>query len=135
MPMLFLEAPAGIRRDAKTTMMKEVTAALDEAFHVPDVRIFLREYPAENVGQDGRIQSELMRPVAILETPPLASLGAKRKMVERIHGALAEAYRGIANTSEIMVFINHYPLENVGWAGRLQSDNPEIVEAVKQLNE
>jgi len=27
-----------------------------------------------------------------------------------------------------------YPLENAFWGGRLQSDNPEIVEAMKLLN-
>jgi hypothetical protein len=30
--------------------------------------------------------------------------------------------------------MNHYPLENAGWAGRLQSDNRQIVEAVAALN-
>jgi hypothetical protein len=30
--------------------------------------------------------------------------------------------------------MNHYPLENAGWAGRLQSDNPELVEGMQQLN-
>jgi hypothetical protein len=31
--------------------------------------------------------------------------------------------------------MNHYPLENAGWAGRLQPDNPQIVRAVAALNE
>jgi hypothetical protein len=30
--------------------------------------------------------------------------------------------------------MNHYPLERAGWAGRLQSDNPQIVEAMQKLN-
>jgi hypothetical protein len=30
--------------------------------------------------------------------------------------------------------MNHYPLENAGWAGRLQADNPEMVQAMKELN-
>jgi hypothetical protein len=29
-----------------------------------------------------------------------------------------------------MIFVNEYPLENAGWAGRLQSDNPEAVQAL-----
>jgi hypothetical protein len=33
-----------------------------------------------------------------------------------------------------MVFINEYPLEDVGWTGRLQADIPEVVNAVKTLN-
>ena len=47
---------------------------------------------------------------------------------------MKEAYEGIANTSEILILHNEYPLENAGWAGRLQSENPGVVEAIKKLN-
>ena len=49
----FLEAPPGIHVDAKTKLVKEVCAALDEVCRVPDTLIFLREWPLENVSQDG----------------------------------------------------------------------------------
>ncbi|MDT5119200.1 MAG: hypothetical protein QOE30_4939 [Mycobacterium sp.] len=39
-----------------------------------------------------------------------------------------------ANTAETLILMNHYPLENAGFAGRLQSDDPQLVEAMKQLN-
>jgi hypothetical protein len=42
MPVCLIEAPTGIRRDAKKRLMEKTTAALNEA--IPDVRIFLREY-------------------------------------------------------------------------------------------
>jgi phenylpyruvate tautomerase PptA (4-oxalocrotonate tautomerase family) len=58
MPVLFIEAPPGIRPEAKRTLMKKLTDAIDEAYHIGDTLIFLREYPAENVAMDGRIQSE-----------------------------------------------------------------------------
>jgi hypothetical protein len=61
-------------------------------------------------------------------------MDAKRMMAKKIDAAIAEAYHGIANTEETLILMNHYPLENAGWAGRLQADNPEIVEAIKQLN-
>ena len=134
MPTIFIEAPTGIRRDAKKRLVEKTTAALDEAYHIPDVRVFLREYKAENVGQDGRLQSEPVRPVCFIEAPQLRSLDARRKLTEKINAAVAEAYEGIANTRETLIFHNEYPLENAGWAGRLQSDNPEIVEAMKKLN-
>ena len=98
------------------------------------MRIWLREYPADNVAQDGRIQAEPVRPVAFLEAPELSGLDAKRKMSAKIHAAIAEAYQGIANTDETLILMNHYPLEDAGFAGRLQSDNPAIVEAVRRLN-
>jgi hypothetical protein len=35
---------------------------------------------------------------------------------------------------EILILHNEYPLENGGWAGRLQSDDPAVVEAMRKLN-
>jgi phenylpyruvate tautomerase PptA (4-oxalocrotonate tautomerase family) len=134
MPQFFVEAPIGIRDDAKRKMMKDITAALDDAYHIPDVRVWLREYPADNVAQDGQLGAELIRPVCFLEAPELSSLDAKRTMAERILATIAEAYEGIANTAETLVLMNQYPLENAGFAGRLQSDDPQLVAAMKQLN-
>jgi phenylpyruvate tautomerase PptA (4-oxalocrotonate tautomerase family) len=134
MPVCLIDAPAGIRAEAKKRLMEKATAALDEAYHVPDVRIFLREYPAENVAQDGRLNAEPVRPVCFIEAPQLRSIDARRTMARKINAAIAEAYEGIANTRETLILHNEYPLENAGWGGRLQSDNPEIVEAMKRLN-
>jgi phenylpyruvate tautomerase PptA (4-oxalocrotonate tautomerase family) len=58
MPVIFIEAPPGIRPQAKKTLMEKITAAVDEAYHIGDTPIFLREYPAENVAMDGRLQSD-----------------------------------------------------------------------------
>jgi phenylpyruvate tautomerase PptA (4-oxalocrotonate tautomerase family) len=58
MPICFIEAPPGIRSDAKKKLMESITAAIDEAYHIGDTLIFLREYPADNVAMDGRLQSE-----------------------------------------------------------------------------
>ena len=58
MPVIFIEAPPGIGADAKQTMMRKITEAVDEAYHIGDTLVFLREYPADNVAQDGRLQSE-----------------------------------------------------------------------------
>ena len=58
MPVLFIEAPPGIRPEKKRVMMQKITEAVDEAYDIGDTLIFLREYPVENVAMDGRIQSE-----------------------------------------------------------------------------
>jgi phenylpyruvate tautomerase PptA (4-oxalocrotonate tautomerase family) len=58
MPVVFIEAPPGIRPEAKTKMVEKITGAIDEAYHIGDTLIFLREYPAENVAMDGKLQSE-----------------------------------------------------------------------------
>jgi hypothetical protein len=134
MPVFTIDAPTGAGRDAKLKMFKEIHEALDEAYHFPDTRGWLREYPAEDVAQDGRVQAEPVRPVCSLEVPELASLDAKRTLVQRIEAAIGGAYAGIANVDEVLVLINHYPLRNVGWKQSLQSDKSEIVAAVEQLN-
>ncbi|OBI49950.1 N-acetylmuramic acid 6-phosphate etherase [Mycobacterium kyorinense] len=134
MPVFTVDAPNGATRNAKHTMLKEITDALDEAYHFPDTRGWLREYSAENVSQDGRVQAEPVRPVVSLEAPELASLDAKRKLVQKIETAVGSAYAGIANVEEVLVLINHYPLQDVGWRGSLQSDKPEIVAALAELN-
>lgn len=58
MPVVFIEAPPGIHPEAKTTMMKEITRAVDDAYHIGDTLIFLREYPPADVAMDGKLQSE-----------------------------------------------------------------------------
>ena len=58
MPVCFIEAPPGICTEAKKRMVEKITSAIGEAYYIGDTLIFLREYPAENVAQDGRLQSE-----------------------------------------------------------------------------
>jgi phenylpyruvate tautomerase PptA (4-oxalocrotonate tautomerase family) len=58
MPVVFIEAPPGLRADAKKTLVEKITSAVDDAYHIGDTLIFLREYPAENVAMNGRLQSE-----------------------------------------------------------------------------
>ena len=58
MPVCFIEAPPGIRAEAKKRMMEKITSAIDEAYQIGDTLIFLREYPAENVAMDGHLQSD-----------------------------------------------------------------------------
>jgi phenylpyruvate tautomerase PptA (4-oxalocrotonate tautomerase family) len=61
MPVVFIEAPPGIRVDAKKKMVEKITTAIDEAYHIGDTLIFLRESPPENVALDGRLQSEIQK--------------------------------------------------------------------------
>jgi hypothetical protein len=55
---VFIEAPPGLRTDAKMKMVEKITAAIDEAYHIGDTLVFLRENRADNVAMDGRLQSE-----------------------------------------------------------------------------
>jgi len=128
MPIAFLEAPPGIRTDAKKRLVKEIFTALDEAYRVPDTRIFLREWPLENVSQDGRLDSEPARPVCFLAVPPGIRTDVKRTMGQRISAAITDAY----HLHDVLIFLREYPLEMVIQDGGLQSENPVILEAMKQ---
>jgi len=67
MPIVFIDAPPGIRADAKKKMMEKITAAIDDAYHIGDTLIFLREHAIDNVAMDGRIQSENPKILEILK--------------------------------------------------------------------
>jgi phenylpyruvate tautomerase PptA (4-oxalocrotonate tautomerase family) len=58
MPVVFIEAPPGIHTDVKKKMVEKITSAIDEAYHIGDTLVFLREYAPDNVAMDGRLQSE-----------------------------------------------------------------------------
>lgn len=133
MPLLFLEAPAGLSREAKADLMVGLTEAVDRTYHFPDTRMFLREYEPENVCLDGRI-GDAVRPVAFLEAPELSSTDVKRAMVVELQTLISRFYADLADAEQTLILINQYPLENVGWLNQLQSDNPMIVKAVEALN-
>jgi len=67
MPVVFIEAPPGIKPEAKKQMVQKITAAIDDAYHIGDTLIFLREYSAENVAMDGRLQSENPKILEVLK--------------------------------------------------------------------
>jgi phenylpyruvate tautomerase PptA (4-oxalocrotonate tautomerase family) len=58
MPVVFVEAPPGLRPEVKKKMVEKITTAIDDAYHMGDTLVFLREYPPENVAMNGRLQSE-----------------------------------------------------------------------------
>jgi phenylpyruvate tautomerase PptA (4-oxalocrotonate tautomerase family) len=58
MPVVFIEAPPGIRTEAKKSMVKKITTAIEEVYPIGETLIFLREYPLENVAVNGGLTSE-----------------------------------------------------------------------------
>ena len=127
-PIAYADVPPGIRVDAKRKLVKEIFVALDEAYRVPDTRIFIREWPFENVSQDGRLDSAPPKPVAFLEVPPGIRADTKRLMLKRISAAIADAYR----LPDILIFMREYPLDMVSQDGGLQSENPIVLEAMQE---
>ena len=67
MPVVFIEAPPGIKPEAKKQTVQKISAAIDDAYHIGDTLIFLREYSAENVAMGGRLQSENPKVLEVLK--------------------------------------------------------------------
>lgn len=134
MPLCYLDAPKGASIKVKSKMVQSITKVLDEVYGIDDMRIYFREYEPDQVSQDGKIAVEPIRTLFTINAPVLKSLDKKRQLVDKINSAIAEAYKGIANVSETPILFNEYPLEEIGWAGRIQADIPEMVAAMKQLN-
>ena len=131
MPISYVDVPHGIRIDAKKKLVNEIYAALDEAYRIPDTRIFLREWPLESVSQDGRLDSEPAKPVCFLEVPPGIRTEVKRNLVKKISTAIAEAY----HLPDVLIFFREYPLDMVSQDGGLQSENPMILDAMKKASQ
>ena len=67
MPVCRIEAPPGIGITAKKKMVEKITAAIDEAYHIGDTLVFLRECEPQNVALNGRLLSEDPRIQEILQ--------------------------------------------------------------------
>lgn len=133
MPICHLDAPKGISPEAKKTMVRRITAAMNAVYPIPDVRIFFREHAPDEVSQDGSFDGADVKPVFTLAVPVLGNLVAKRELVRNLNDAIAEGYRGLAAAEDIMVFFNEYPLDNVASGNLLQADRPEVVETIAPL--
>jgi phenylpyruvate tautomerase PptA (4-oxalocrotonate tautomerase family) len=142
MPVAYIDVPFGIRIEAKRMLVKAVFEVHD-AYPIPDTRILLREWPLENVSQDGRLDSELLRPICGLEVPPGAPIEVKRKLVDRISRAIADVYRlpkedgrlpsgAFVSTNWVLTFFREYPLEQAALDGLLAIENPMVLESIQR---
>lgn len=125
MPVGYLDVPTGADLDTKRELVKAVYEAMREPFPFPDdTRIFLREWAADSVSQNGLLGSEPARPVLTLHVPQGVGADAKRKMLGRINTAVADAYR----LPDFVTFVVEYPLDLVAVDGGLLADDRQRVE-------
>jgi len=130
MPITYLDVPPGLAVEAKRRLVRGIYDALHEAYPFPDdVRIFLREWPADCVSQDGKLGSEPARPVFMMHVPEGVNIDAKRRMLKGINAAVAEAY----DLPKFMIFMQEYPLDLVSLDGGLHADNQQRVEAQRKV--
>src|SRR5262249_3233519 len=141
MPVIYLDVPPAIPANAKNKLFKEAYDALHEALPIPDTRVLLREYPLENVSQDGRLDPESMRPIISIDSPAIP-LEHKRKLVRRLTAAMLEAYRlpkedvrlpsgKTVSTNWVLILFREYSLEQASLDHLMASENPMVLEAMQ----
>ena len=57
-PVLLIHGPQGVKADAKRKMLKEVNAAVQNAYGLPEFMIFMHEYPLDLVAHEGNLLAE-----------------------------------------------------------------------------
>ena len=68
-------------------------------------------------------------PVVSRDVPPNLPPEAKKRLVDKINNAMEEAYP----FGEKLIFFREYDLGNVAVNGGLQSENPRVIEAIKNM--
>ena len=84
MPVSYIDIPTGVSHSAQEKMSREVFDAIHQAWPIPDTRILIREWPAELVSQDGRIETAPMRPHQHRCRRSLRQETRRRAVAERI---------------------------------------------------
>lgn len=129
MPIAYLDIPTGVDIGKKREMVRAMYEALCDAYPFPDDhRIFLNEWPLDDVSQNGQLGSEPARPVLIIHAPEGVDADAKRRMLKGLGKAVKDAY----DLPDFMIFIHEYPLERVAHDGHLHADNAQRVEDQKK---
>ena len=141
MPCAYLDLPSGLAVDIKQKLVKEVARSIHDAYVIPDTRVFLHEWPAEQTSVDGEL-ARPMRPVCNFVVPPGLPVEAKRQLVKRVSSAIAEACNlpqedvplpsgKKVSTRWVLGFFSEYPLEQASLDDLMAFENPMVLESLE----
>jgi phenylpyruvate tautomerase PptA (4-oxalocrotonate tautomerase family) len=141
MPVAYLDLPSGLDVDTKKKLVKEVAASIHDAYVIPDTRVFLREWPSEQMSVDGLL-GHPMRPICDFVVPPGLPVEAKRQLVKRVSSAIAEACNlpredvplpsgKKVGTRWVLVFFREVPLEQAALDDLMAFENPMVLESME----
>jgi phenylpyruvate tautomerase PptA (4-oxalocrotonate tautomerase family) len=141
MPVAYIDLPSGVRVEVKKQLVKEVAEYIHHAYLIPDTRVFLREWSAEQTSVDGEL-GRPMRPVCNFVVPPGLPVDAKRQLVKRVSTAIAEACslpqeqvplssgRNVS-TRWVLGFFSEYPLDQASLDDLMALENPMVLESME----
>ncbi len=141
MPVAFIDIPSGLTSNTKTQLVKEVAESLHDAYPIPDTRVFLREWTAEQTSIDGVLAAPF-RPVCDFIVPPGLPADGKRTLVSRVTSAVARACDLRAEvvslpsgkrvtTQWVLSFFREVPLELAALDDLMAFENPMVLESVE----
>jgi phenylpyruvate tautomerase PptA (4-oxalocrotonate tautomerase family) len=141
MPVAYLDLPSGLGVDIKKRLVKEVAEFIHHAYMIPDTRVFLREWSAEQISIDGEL-GHPMRPICNFLVPPGLPVEAKRQLVSQVSSAIAEACNlprenvplpsgKKVSTRWVLGFFSEYPLDQASLDDLIASENPMVLESLE----
>src|SRR5262247_663690 len=143
MPVAYVDLPSGVRVDIKKKPVKELFESLHHAYMIPDNRVYLREWSAEQISIDGEL-GRPMRPICTFVVPPGLPVEAKRQLVDRVSSAIAEACdlprenvllpSGTKlSTRWVLGFFSEYPLDQASLDNLMALENPMVLESFEAV--
>src|SRR5262245_50934730 len=141
MPTAYVDVLPGLGTEAKAKLMKEITGFLHNAYLIPDNRILLREWSADQYSIDGEIGAAF-RPIVTFVVPPGLPIEGKRQLVRGVYSAIAEAYNlprydvplpsgKVVSTNWVLGFFSEYPLDRASLDDLMALDNPMVLESLE----
>jgi phenylpyruvate tautomerase PptA (4-oxalocrotonate tautomerase family) len=138
MPVACIDIPSGLTSHTKSQLVKEVAESVHDAYPIPDTRVFLREWTAEQTSIDGVLAAPF-RPVCEFIVPPGLPADGKRTLVSRVTSAIARAcdLRGEVvslpsgkrvTTRWVLSFFREVPLELAALDDLMAFENPMVLE-------
>jgi phenylpyruvate tautomerase PptA (4-oxalocrotonate tautomerase family) len=141
MPVAYIDVPSGLTSSAKAQLVKEVAESIHHAYPIPDTRVFLREWTAEQMSIDGALGAAF-RPICDFIVPPGLPADGKRTLVSRVTAAVARAC-GLrtdvvplpsgkrVSTRWVLSFFREVPLEQAALDDLMAFENPMVLESVE----
>ena len=141
MPVTYIDLPSGLKADTKKKLVKDVADSIHHAYMIPDTRVFLREWSAEQISVDGPLGAP-MRPVCDFVVPPGLPSEGKRQLVKQVSAAIAEACKLTleeislpsgkkVSTQWVLAFFSEYPLQQAALDDLMAFENPMVSEGIE----
>src|SRR5262245_6141225 len=89
MPVAIIDIPC-LAWSAKEHLHKDVAESMHHAYQMPDNRVYLREWTAEQTSFDGVVGASF-RPLCNLIVPPILTAESRKMLASRVSSAIARA--------------------------------------------